>query len=315
MPSCAPRPQATTSAAGVASPSAHGQAMISTASAALTAALGRAPGGQPPGQRQRRRGQHQRDEHAADPVGEPLDRATSPPAPARPGRSGAPAGCPRRSSRRGRSAGRSTTTVPAVTAPPSVTSAGTDSPVITLVSTADSPNSTTPSAAIASPGRTTTRSPGPQLPGRDPPLGPVPVQHAGLPRPGGGQLAHRVPGIAPRPGLDTTARPARTWSPTRRPPGRSRRRRRAAATASALTPACPRSRTNIAYTDQPHAAAMPSDTSVSIDAAPCRAFFSAAGVERPRRPPRDRRGQRRPGPTASPGTSTTGTATAAPTGH
>ena len=37
MPSCAPRPQATISAAGVASPSAHGQAMISTASAALNA--------------------------------------------------------------------------------------------------------------------------------------------------------------------------------------------------------------------------------------------------------------------------------------
>ena len=37
MPSCAPRPQATISAAGVARPSAHGQAMISTASAALNA--------------------------------------------------------------------------------------------------------------------------------------------------------------------------------------------------------------------------------------------------------------------------------------
>ena len=35
---------------------------------------------------------------------------------------------------------------------------------------------------------------------------------------------------------------------------------------------------------------MPSDTSVSIDVAPCRAFFSAALVERPRRPPRDRHG-------------------------
>src|SRR5258707_14168092 len=44
----------------------------------------------------------------------------------------------------------------------------------------------------------------------------------------------------------------------------------------ALTLACPRSRTNIAYTDQPHAAVMPSDTSVSIDAEPWRAFFSAA---------------------------------------
>ena len=37
IPSCAPRPHATISAAGVASPSAHGHAMIRTASAALNA--------------------------------------------------------------------------------------------------------------------------------------------------------------------------------------------------------------------------------------------------------------------------------------
>ena len=44
----------------------------------------------------------------------------------------------------------------------------------------------------------------------------------------------------------------------------------------ALTPAWPRSSTNIAYTDQPHAAVIPSDTSVSIETEPCRAFRSAA---------------------------------------
>ena len=77
MPSCAPRPQATTSAAGVASPSAHGQAMISTASAALNARSAGLPASQPAGQRQRGRGQHQRDEHPADPVGEPLDARPS----------------------------------------------------------------------------------------------------------------------------------------------------------------------------------------------------------------------------------------------
>ena len=33
---------------------------------------------------------------------------------------------------------------------------------------------------------------------------------------------------------------------------------------------------NIAYTDQPQAATTPRDTSVSIEDAPCRAFFSAA---------------------------------------
>ena len=38
----------------------------------------------------------------------------------------------------------------------------------------------------------------------------------------------------------------------------------------------PRSRTNIAYTDHPQAAAMPRDTSVSIEDEPCLAFFSAA---------------------------------------
>ena len=43
IPSRAPRPQAATSAAGVARPSAHGQAMISTASPALTAC----PAGEP----------------------------------------------------------------------------------------------------------------------------------------------------------------------------------------------------------------------------------------------------------------------------
>jgi hypothetical protein len=37
IPSCAPRPHATISAAGVASPSAHGHAMIKTARAALNA--------------------------------------------------------------------------------------------------------------------------------------------------------------------------------------------------------------------------------------------------------------------------------------
>ena len=41
MPSCAPRPVPTISAVGVASPSAHGQAMISTATAAVNACRGR----------------------------------------------------------------------------------------------------------------------------------------------------------------------------------------------------------------------------------------------------------------------------------
>ena len=43
MPSCAPRPVPTISAVGVASPSAQGQAMISTATAAVNAAAAAPP--------------------------------------------------------------------------------------------------------------------------------------------------------------------------------------------------------------------------------------------------------------------------------
>ncbi len=50
-------------------------------------------------------------------------------------------------------------TVPPTTLSPSATSVGTDSPVIMLRSTADWPNSTSPSAAIFSPGRTTNMVP------------------------------------------------------------------------------------------------------------------------------------------------------------
>jgi len=48
MPSCAPRPQAATRAAGVARPSAHGHAMISTASPALNACSAAAPASSQP---------------------------------------------------------------------------------------------------------------------------------------------------------------------------------------------------------------------------------------------------------------------------
>ena len=82
----------------------------------------------------------------------------------------------------------------------------------------------------------------------------------------------------------------------------------------ALTPACPRSRTNIAYTDQPHAAVMPSDTSVSIDADPCRAFFSAAWWNgHAAHPATGAASATRTH--CQPGTGTRGTATAGPTGR
>ena len=103
---------------------------------------------------------------------------------------------------------------------------------------------------------------------------PRPARRRPSPRPRPAPASHprRRGGPAPH----TTGPPAGTWSPTRRPPGRSRRQRRGSAAATRSILAGPASRTNIAYTDQPQAATMPSDTSVSIDAEPCRAFFSAA---------------------------------------
>ena len=72
MPSCAPRPVPTISAVGVASPSAHGQAMTSTATAAGNAA--RRIDEQPGDQRQQRDPDDDRYEHGRHPVGQPLHR-------------------------------------------------------------------------------------------------------------------------------------------------------------------------------------------------------------------------------------------------
>jgi hypothetical protein len=72
MPSWAPRPVPTSSAVGVASPRAQGQAMIRTATAAVKAAVAEWPV-----MSQNRGGQRQTDddgdEHGRDPVGESLD--------------------------------------------------------------------------------------------------------------------------------------------------------------------------------------------------------------------------------------------------
>ena len=73
-PSCAPRPVPTISAVGVASPSAHGQAMISTATAAVKAKRGALAGAEPEAERADRDREDDRDEDARDAVGEPLDR-------------------------------------------------------------------------------------------------------------------------------------------------------------------------------------------------------------------------------------------------
>ena len=73
-PSCAPRPVPTMSATGVASPSAHGQAMISTDDGGGEGVRGRAAEREPAGERQQREDDHDRDEDRRDAVGEPLHR-------------------------------------------------------------------------------------------------------------------------------------------------------------------------------------------------------------------------------------------------
>ena len=72
MPNWAPRPVPTSRAVGVARPSAHGQAMISTATAAVKAAVADAPIEQPVRQRQHRQPDDDRDEDCRDPVGQAL---------------------------------------------------------------------------------------------------------------------------------------------------------------------------------------------------------------------------------------------------
>ncbi len=74
MPSWAPRPVPTMIAVGVASPSAHGQAMISTATAAVNASSAGLPSSQPGHERDHRDHEHDGHEHRGDAVGQPLHR-------------------------------------------------------------------------------------------------------------------------------------------------------------------------------------------------------------------------------------------------
>ena len=73
MPSCAPRPVPTSSAVGVASPSAHGQAMISTATAVVIANAALAPSSSQKPSVAEREGDDDRHEDRGDAVGKPLD--------------------------------------------------------------------------------------------------------------------------------------------------------------------------------------------------------------------------------------------------
>ena len=159
MPLLAPRPQAETSAAGVARPSAHGQAMISTASPALNACSAGAPASSHP---------------VRVAAAQASTAGTNTPQTRSASRWMAafcacacstslisPASWVSRPTWTARTTSRPvSTTVPPVTLSPSAASPGTDSPVIMLRSMAVWPNSTSPSAAMVSPGRTTNLSPG-----------------------------------------------------------------------------------------------------------------------------------------------------------
>ena len=169
IPSCAPRPVPTSSAIGVARPSAHGHAMISTATAFAKATSARRPAIEPAGRASRARADHDRHEHRGDPVGQALGRRpcrTAPPRPAgrcgrgrcrrRPASPRPPGGRPRSASRRDGLA-RCHLDRQAL--------AGQQRPV-----DGREPSRTTPSVAISSPGRTTNRSPAPQHRQRHAPL-------------------------------------------------------------------------------------------------------------------------------------------------
>ena len=159
MPSCAPRPVPTSSAVGVANPSAHGHAMISVVTAAVNATSGEAP-------------------TRSHTVNATIARAMTIGTKIAETRSARRCTCAfpvcasstnlaiRASSVSAPTRVSSTSSRPPVftvaptTFEPGATSTGTDSPVSIDSSTAETPSVTTPSAGIFSPGRTTTMSPG-----------------------------------------------------------------------------------------------------------------------------------------------------------
>ena len=106
MPSCAPRPVPTMSAVGVARPSAHGHAMISTATAAENASVASPGDDQPADQRGEREPEDDRDEDAPRRGRRAAGSAPSRPAPRRRGGRSARAPSPRRPSSRGRRGAR-----------------------------------------------------------------------------------------------------------------------------------------------------------------------------------------------------------------
>ena len=158
MPSWAPRPVPTMSAVGVARPSAQGQAMISTETAAVKAAVAPPPA---PSQKPRVATASPITTGTKTPETRSARRCTS----ALPFCASSTSraiwaswvSAPTRVARTTRRP--PALTVAPTTASPGRTSTGTDSPVSIEASTADEPSTTSPSVAIFSPGRTTNASP------------------------------------------------------------------------------------------------------------------------------------------------------------
>ena len=155
-PRAAPRPVPTMIAVGVARPRAHGQAMISTATAASRPAPGSPAKSDPAGEGEQRHHQDDRNEHPRDPVGQALHRGLralrllDQAHDLRQRGVGAHRGGPHGEHALG-------LTVAAATSSPGPLSTGTDSPVSIDSSTAEVPSTTTPSTGTFSPGRTRTR--------------------------------------------------------------------------------------------------------------------------------------------------------------
>ncbi len=158
MPSWAPRPVPTIRAVGVARPSAHGQAMISTATAAVNASVALSVASSQavrvPSAIRMTTGTKTAEIRSARRWAAALPFwASSTSRAIRASRVSAPTRVASTTSR------PPAFTVAPVTVSPTATSTGTDSPVSIEASTAEAPSTTTPSVATFSPGRTTNRSP------------------------------------------------------------------------------------------------------------------------------------------------------------
>ncbi len=285
MPSWAPRPVPTSSAVGVARPSAQGHAMISTATAAVNAACTPPPVASHttsvPSAMTSTTGTKTAEIRSASRCTGALPvcaRATRRPI------------CARRVSSPTRDA--RTTRCPAVfsvapvTSSPGPTSTGTGSPVSSEVSTALVPDTTTPSVAIFSPGRTANSSPtasrstGTRRSTRRP----------------SGPVTSRATSFAPRSSRARSASPARRRERCSAYRPASRNVVTTAATSKYSSgmavpwpapaagksvgvmriPSSPAPPSSSAHSDQAVAATTPIDTSVSMVDAPCRAARYAA---------------------------------------